>query len=173
MLQAGRSWIRIPIGSLNFSIDLILHYGPGVDSASKRNEYQVYSWEVKRGWRVRLTTPSPYVNRLPRKCGILDVSQPHRHPRPITRIALLFYFIHFYSCKLFLDARSRLSHSTSVSMHRTSICTFRMMTRGESRDCAASQNATGGLDTQFPPVRTCLLLRASLPASWRHRFKWQ
>jgi hypothetical protein len=34
MLQAGMSRVRIPMRSLDFSID------PGVDSASNRNEYQ-------------------------------------------------------------------------------------------------------------------------------------
>jgi hypothetical protein len=29
------------------------HYGPGVDSASNKNEYQEDSWEVKRGRRVK------------------------------------------------------------------------------------------------------------------------
>jgi hypothetical protein len=40
MLQAGRSRVRFPM-SLNFSIKLILSApcGPGVDSASDRNEY--------------------------------------------------------------------------------------------------------------------------------------
>ena len=32
-----------------------LHYGPGVDSASNRNEYQEYFVEVKGGQCVRLT----------------------------------------------------------------------------------------------------------------------
>ena len=33
VLQAGRSWVRFPMGSLRFFIDLILpaHYGPGID----------------------------------------------------------------------------------------------------------------------------------------------
>ena len=41
-LQAGRSRVRFPLVSLEFVIDIILqpHYGPGVDSASIRNEYQ-------------------------------------------------------------------------------------------------------------------------------------
>jgi hypothetical protein len=46
MLQAGRSQVQFPMWSLDFSVDLILqlHYDPGVDSASNRNEYQESSW---------------------------------------------------------------------------------------------------------------------------------
>jgi hypothetical protein len=39
------------------------YLGPGVDSASNRNEYQESFWGVKGGWRVGLTSP-PSVNRL-------------------------------------------------------------------------------------------------------------
>jgi hypothetical protein len=51
-----------------------------------------YSLRVKRGRRVRLTTFRPFVSRLSRKYGILDVSQSHRPPRSDTRIVLLFTF---------------------------------------------------------------------------------
>jgi hypothetical protein len=30
------------------------------------------------------------VSRLSRQCGILNISQPHRPPRPVTEIALLY-----------------------------------------------------------------------------------
>jgi hypothetical protein len=43
VLQAGRSRVRFPMVSLEFFIDIILQdarYGPGVDSAANRNEYQ-------------------------------------------------------------------------------------------------------------------------------------
>jgi hypothetical protein len=40
VLQVGRSRIRIPMVSLEFFIDI--DCGPGVDSASKRNDYQEY-----------------------------------------------------------------------------------------------------------------------------------
>jgi hypothetical protein len=36
------------------------HYGPGVDSASNRNEYQEYFLGVKAAGSVRLTTLPPY-----------------------------------------------------------------------------------------------------------------
>jgi hypothetical protein len=46
MLQAGKTRFRVPAKSLDFSIDLNLqpHYGPEVDSAANRNEYQESSW---------------------------------------------------------------------------------------------------------------------------------
>ena len=43
-LQVRRSRVRFPMVSLE---SFWPHYGPGVDSASKRNEYQEYFLRVK------------------------------------------------------------------------------------------------------------------------------
>jgi len=48
-LQAGRSRLWFPMVSLKFFIYIFFrpHYGPGIDSASNRNEYQEYFMGIK------------------------------------------------------------------------------------------------------------------------------
>ena len=60
----------IPAGVSGYFIDIKSfrsHYGPGVDSASNRNEYQEYFLGVKSGRCVRLTT-------LPPSCAVVTKS---------------------------------------------------------------------------------------------------
>jgi hypothetical protein len=65
MLQAGRSPVRVPDEVDFFNLlNPSSRYGPGVDSASSRNEYQESSWGLKSGRRVGLTTLPPSVSQM-------------------------------------------------------------------------------------------------------------
>ena len=58
----GKSLVRFQMVSLEFFIDIKSfrsHYGPGIDTASNRNEYQEYFLRVKTGRCVRLATLPP------------------------------------------------------------------------------------------------------------------
>ena len=61
----------------NFSVTYSFwsHYGPGVDSASNRNEYQVYFLGVKAALCVRLTTLPPS-RAVVMKSGNLNFLEP-------------------------------------------------------------------------------------------------
>jgi hypothetical protein len=70
-----------------------LRYGDVISFNSNRNECQGSSWGGKRSGCVRLKTSPTTASRLSIERGILDVSQFHRSPRPIsvTAFTLLIY----------------------------------------------------------------------------------
>jgi len=68
------------------------HYGPGVDAASNRNEYQEYFLGVKGGRCVRLTTYNHPVP-LARNLETLTSEEPSRPVQAYNGTALPFYAI--------------------------------------------------------------------------------
>jgi hypothetical protein len=65
------------------------HYGPGVDSASNRNEYQEHFLEGKGGWCVRLTTLPPSC-AVVMKSGNLNFLEPSGSLQACNATALCF-----------------------------------------------------------------------------------
>jgi len=78
VLHIGRSQVRSQLVSLKFFIDIKSfrsHYGPGVNSASNRNEYQEHFLGDKDGQCVRLTTLPPSF-AVVMKSGHLNFLEP-------------------------------------------------------------------------------------------------
>jgi len=83
----------IPTAVCGFLIDIKFfrsHYGPGVNSASNRNEYQEYFLGVKARRCVRLTTlPPPWANAT--QSGNLNFLEPSGPLRACNGTASSFY----------------------------------------------------------------------------------
>jgi len=89
----------------NFSlISFRSHYGPEVDSASNRNEYQEYFLWVKSSCCIRLTTLPPSWATVTQS-GNLKFLEPSGHLGPVIRLIYFTLFI----------PRNFLPHDRSLS----------------------------------------------------------
>ena len=113
----------IPAGVSGYFIDINSfrsNYGPGVDSASNRNEYQEFFLGVKSGRCVRLTTyhhPVP----LSRNLGTLTSWNPLGLSRPVMGLLYLYIYTYTYThtqtsgANLFCASRNSIrTHSVPV-----------------------------------------------------------
>jgi hypothetical protein len=98
ILQAGRSPVQDSTGPINPILPAAL--GPGIHSASNRNEYHKQKKKMFLESRAR---PASKSDNLSRQCVILSISQLYSPPRPITGIALLFLSEVINSIRLIRD----------------------------------------------------------------------
>ena len=99
------------------------HYGPGVDSASNRIEYQGYLLGGKGGWCLRLTT-LPFHVPIVLKSGSFNLLEPSGPVQTCNGIALplpkalTYFFPLFLRYLLYCEMHLifRLSHDLSVRL---------------------------------------------------------
>ena len=97
------------------------HYGPGVDSASNRNEYQEYFLRGKGGRCLRLTTLPPSC-AVVMKSGNLNFLEPYAPLQACNGTALSFYLKIYVSILLTDSLSLTLNHQTEIKNHGFSEC---------------------------------------------------
>jgi hypothetical protein len=108
-----------------FTLSFQPHYGPGFDSASKRNENQESSWGVKGGRQVRLTILPPSVRRLSRENVAASTSHNPMGLHGLILIILIFI------CFLSIHTRSNkpIGYTRCVQVLRSPIFFLRTGSR--------------------------------------------
>ena len=127
MLQIGRPLVRSQLVSLEFFIDIKSfrsHYGPWVDSASNRNEYQEYFLGVKSGRCIRLINLPPSC-AVVMKSGNLNFLEPSAPLQACNGTDLPFCFRLFKSVHYhFLSNPSQFVTKNHLTQWNQYICNW-------------------------------------------------
>ena len=180
MLQIGRSLARFQLVSLEFFIDIISfrsQYGPGVESASNRNEYQKYFLGVKAAGNVKLTTLLLSC-AVVMKSGNLKFLEPSGPLQACNGTLLPFKTFTLFGGVLKSESHSLchgvLSHHnvpTNYALHRNCIC-LRFLTskglisnlgfhRGVADDSVRLRYRAASLTNRSPTFRRIILPKFS------------